>query len=809
MKRNISTIILILFIVQFSFAQHVIRGKVLDAETNLALTGASVIIKGSSSGTITDANGDFTIEAPAEIVQLHFSHLGYESITLTVSENELKVALKPETTRLDEVVVTATKTERLATEVPAKVSVIRSSNIENSTAVFADEALKTTSGVYLRRSKFSDVVSTVTMRGFEGKARTLVLLDGQALNDGYNHGLVWSAIPTDNIEKIEVIRGPFSCLYGGNAMGGVINVITKIPEKETINFRTSYGTYKTITTHLGYSNKLTENIGIYVSWDKKYSEGFPTNFVVKTARADTGNVVVSGWQKTKTSTGSDTYIIGDVGDNYWNQDQYFGKLVWDISPKTNLSFSCNISLHGYGYKNPECYLTDSAGMPVNNESVTIIDNGMYNRISVSPYSFIKGPSEGFQSIYKLNFATSIQNVRLTTGVGFSNYRQWYISSASGANEDGGPGKINKTSPNRAYSFSIQADIPLKKHLLTLGTDYRLNDAASEEWNLSDWQDEDSETEISTSMNGKQEIMAGYAQLELNLVKNLKVYAGARFDHWKNYEGESSDVTEDTLIIYEEFTNYYTSPKIGLVYSPKLKAGSWELISIRVSGGNAFRPPTLYNMYKTWYYYGTTYESNPDLEPEITKSWEIGIEQSFFNRKTKISTDYYESYVQNLIYNNQVEDNHKRYENAGKGEIKGLEAEIRQYFTSWLDGFVNLTYQSTEIIENEADSVSVGKEFTNVPGLVYNMGLLVHTGSLKVNLSYHFSEKTYSKSDNSDTEESVYSGYDEIKLLDGKISYAINENMNISLNVNNILDKDYYVYYKAPGRTYTINFAAKF
>ncbi len=714
-----------------------------------------------------------------------------------------------DTIELDEVVVTATKTEKQITDVPAKVTILKGSAIENTPVVFADEALKSVSGVYLRRSKFSDVVSTVTMRGFEGKARTLVLLDGQPLNDGYNHGLVWSAIPTDNIEKIEVIRGPFSCLYGGNAMGGVINIITKIPEKETIHFKASYGSYNTLTTHFGYSNKLFKNLGVYISWDKKYSEGFPTNFVVKTARADTGNIVVSGWKKTKTSTGEDAYLIGDVGDNYWNQDQYFGKLIWDISSKTSLGFSCNISAHGYGYKNPQCYLTDSAGIPVNNETVTIVDNGVYNRISVSSYSFINGPSEGFQSIYKLNFNTSIQKIRLTSSIGLNNYKQWYISSSSGANEDGGPGLINKTSPNRAYTFDLQVDIPLKNHLLTLGTDYRLNEASGEEWNLFDWQDKESETEISTSMDGKQQIMACFAQLELNLFKNFKTYIGARFDHWKNYKGESSDMAEDTLIKYDEFTNYYVSPKIGLVYTPKLKAGPWELISIRLSAGNAFRPPTLYNMYKTWYYYGTIYESNPDLEPEITKSWEVGIEQSLFNRKTKISTDYYESYIEDLIYLNLVEDNHKRYENAGKGEIKGFEAEVKQYFTSWIDGFFNLTYQTTEITENEADSASVGKEFTNVPGLIYNAGLLFHKGPVIINLTYHFSERTFSKSDNSDTEEGVYSAYDEVSLLDGKISYNLNKNMCISLNVNNILDKEYFVYYKAPGRTFTINFAAKF
>jgi len=76
-----------------------------------------------------------------------------------------------------------------------------------------------------------DSTPNIRVRGFKGDQYTLVLIDGQPLNDAYTGGVEWGMLPVEDIERIEVIRGAGSALYGGNAMGGVINIITKIPEK--------------------------------------------------------------------------------------------------------------------------------------------------------------------------------------------------------------------------------------------------------------------------------------------------------------------------------------------------------------------------------------------------------------------------------------------------------------------------------------------------------------------------------------------------------------------------------------------------
>jgi len=749
-------------------------------------------------------------------VKLFLTIIGLFFILTQVSlaqENEELVKEKKECTKfnLGEVVVTATKTERQIGEVPASVSVVTSDDIENSTAHFADETLKTLSGVYLKRSKFMDAVSSVTLRGFSEKSRTLVMLDGQSLNDAYTSGVQWPSIPLDDIERIEVVKGPFSSLYGGNAMGGVINIITKTPKKREIELKSGYGTYHTFSSHLGYTDRfLDERLGLYISIDNKSTNGYRSQPVVKSASSGTGTTAVTGWERTKSSTGSTRYLIGDKGENYWDQWQYVGKIDWDISPDSKLSFHTNISDYKYGYSDPQSYLKDASGNEITSGDVTFDDDGD-KKMTLSTKSFLQGESEDKSRLYAFNYSVLLGGgVNAKTKFGIVDNETWYITASTGATKSGGPGKINETDPKRSYRFETQLDIPIQeRHTLSVGIGYKYDRVKGEEWNLSDWQDSLTRTTLSTSMQGKQRTESIFTQLELGLHEELKTFLGLRYDHWKNYDGES--LASSSTTTYSDKTDSYLSPKIGIVYTPHLSMseGLWELEKVRFSWGKAFRPPTLYDLYKTWAWYSTTYESNPNLVPENSSSWEIGFENTLFQKKTAASFTYFQSTIEDLIYTKKVSSTLKRKENAGKGEIKGVELEVKQYITEWLDLFGNYTFQDTEITENDAESKSVGKRFTKVPERMYNLGLNMHEGRWNGELTWHWVGKVFSYSDNSDTQEDVYGVYDKVELLDVKLTCAVNENFKVTLSVDNILDRDYYQYYKAPGRTFFTEAAVRF
>ena len=145
-------------------------------------------------------------------------------------------------TELEQIVVTATRTETEASQAPASTSVVTGKDMEQRTILAPDEALNTLAGVYDTRGKgLTDIQSSINLRGMPGQERTLILIDGMPLNSAYTGNVQFGGLAPEDIRQIEVVRGPFSSLYGGNAMGGVVNIITKMPEKEEITVTGSYG----------------------------------------------------------------------------------------------------------------------------------------------------------------------------------------------------------------------------------------------------------------------------------------------------------------------------------------------------------------------------------------------------------------------------------------------------------------------------------------------------------------------------------------------------------------------------------------
>ena len=185
-----------------------------------------------------------------------------------------KNALKKDQT-LEPIVVTATRTEKSLADVPAAVSVVTSQDIESRNIQKVDEAVDLVPGVFDKRSKGLDTTGFVIMRGIPSQVRNLVLLDGEPLNNGYTGLVNWNSLNPEDIARIEVARGPFSSLYGGNAMGGVINIITKTPQQREVTIKSGYGSDNTWTEYASYGDKLYNRLSVFASYGYKESDGIP------------------------------------------------------------------------------------------------------------------------------------------------------------------------------------------------------------------------------------------------------------------------------------------------------------------------------------------------------------------------------------------------------------------------------------------------------------------------------------------------------------------------------------------------------
>ena len=218
------------------WSQHTITGTIYD-EDKQPLEGATIITKDQKKiGTISDANGFYKIVIPEQTasVTLYVSFIGYESQTLKFQPKEKNVKnffLKEDHELLSEVVVTGTRTPKLLKDVPIQTRVITSDDIRKSNATHIGELLQSElPGIEFTYSMNQQV--NLNMQGFGGNA-VLFLVDGERVAGETLDNIDYNRLNLDNVERIEIVKGAVSSLYGSNAVGGVVNLISKDTKKDT------------------------------------------------------------------------------------------------------------------------------------------------------------------------------------------------------------------------------------------------------------------------------------------------------------------------------------------------------------------------------------------------------------------------------------------------------------------------------------------------------------------------------------------------------------------------------------------------
>ena len=213
-------------------AQRLLQGSIYDKDNN-PLIGAKISVQGDKTlKTISDESGKYKLTVPYNRpITLLVSYIGYENQTVTLNQNETSknFCLDEDNTELNEVVVTGTRTPRLLKDAPILTRVISSADIEKSDATNIGDLLQSE----LPGIEFSfamDQQTSLNMQGFGGNA-VLFLVDGERVAGETLDNIDYSRLSLDNVERVEIVKGAASSLYGSNAVGGVVNLISKKAKK--------------------------------------------------------------------------------------------------------------------------------------------------------------------------------------------------------------------------------------------------------------------------------------------------------------------------------------------------------------------------------------------------------------------------------------------------------------------------------------------------------------------------------------------------------------------------------------------------
>jgi len=315
--KYIFQILTFLFVSGTLMSQTVIKGTVVDAGTGNPVALAAVMTS-SSAGTVTGPDGKFSLTIqPTDKIIINVSCLGYKSESREInpdSESEINLIFELQAAYLssDEITVTALRSEAVIRSVPARVSILNRNSISLIPALSTDEILYTIPGLNINRSfGIYSHKSTVTMRGLSGneQGRVLVLINGVPVNKSDGGSVNWNLINPDIIERIEVVKGPGSSLYGGNAMGGAINIITGKPmDRFSGKLSLGYGTYNTPSASLSLSGRTDKDKGsLYWMMNSYYrrSDGYITQseadrqanpYITKSSMEEMGLSLKTGYE---------------------------------------------------------------------------------------------------------------------------------------------------------------------------------------------------------------------------------------------------------------------------------------------------------------------------------------------------------------------------------------------------------------------------------------------------------------------------------------------------------------------------------
>ena len=744
---RISTIFLLLSLAFGSLAQPNIKGVVKDKSTSAPLESVHITI--GRQGVATNAQGEFSFtNLDKGSYTVNASLVGYkpqqQRVQLADKDVYIEIFLEEDDVFIDEVVVSATRTESRIGDIPGRVELITPERISMSSYQSVDELLALLPGVHTARSYgLFSFRATVSMRGVSAKeqARTLVLLNGVPVNKADGGSVNWNLISTGEVERIEVIKGPGSALYGGNAMGGIINVVTKKPT-ETIEGSVSaqYGTYNTKGVNAKLAGKL--NNGFYWAANGLFrnSDGYITQSFAD--QQENPYIVNSTFEEkvlhVKTGYDGGAKFSAEIDFTLFDDVRTTGEQVYQPLGNTR----------EYDTYQIRSIFRGKVGK-INWNASTFFQRENYKRVS-----------EWMKDDYT-----------------------WY----------------DVLSLRSDYGVLTSANYSVGRHTITGGVDVRLGqvDASDVYYTSTDQVDN----------RGKMDFYGIYLQDEINLFDNrVNVTAGLRYDYARFYDGEFiiySPSAETNFMDGYQFSDQNPvswgafSPRISAQYKPS------DTYRIYASYSRGFRPSVLDDLCRSGRVRGGFKVANPNLTPEYLNNFEVGGDYKPAPWIRVAASTFFSKGRDFLYYVSTGETIEMGFgprpvmvrSNISEVDILGVEADFTATPVRYLTLFGGYAFASSKISGytpiDPDDFDLTGKYLTDVPMHSFSVGAFFRHRIVNVGLTSRYTGKMYINDQNTYDDWVLSNQLPSKFTIDLKLSRELLNHVDISLNIQNILDQEVY------------------
>ena len=544
--------------------------------------------------------------------------------TVLAATTSLHAQAVPDTFRLDPIVVTATRVPLPRASVPAAITIIDGDALRAEGVHFVADALRGVSGASVARNGSEGGLTSLFLRGGESDY-VQVMVDGIVLNDP-GGAFDFGQLTTDNVERIEIVRGPVSVLYGSDAVTGIVHILTRRGEGSP-RLRASAG--------LGTAPRL--------NGDATLCPGYPVDPCPDDA--ELGNYTTHRWDASLAGgTKTLSYALGLSGydgdgaytfNNGYHNRAVSSRLQWQHTHG-------DLAVTGRSTDGRFHFPTNGAGF--------LVDRNQF-RDSESKAVGVDGG---------LRLSTTVE----VRGALSFHEGEYLVDDRQDASDD-----TLGTYASRSANVIDRSKADVHVNLRAAGSVFTVGGEVERQRGSSAFSSESEFGPFESSSANERSNRAAYAQIIAPLSK-LVITAGGR--------------TEDNAR-FGNFSTWRAGANLRLGVSTLLRA----------SAGTGFKEPTFFENFAAGFTRG-----NPELEPEESRSWEVGAERTVLDGRARFSVTWYDQRFRNLIQYTAEPPSPEapNYFNVGEAKSSGLEVEAQASLPFGVNASGSYTFTDTEVLD---------------------------------------------------------------------------------------------------------------
>lgn len=707
----------------------------------------------------------------------------------------------------------------LPTRIPTTMEGISGAEVRDKiNATDAEDALKYFPSLLVRKRYIGDydhAVLATRASGTGNSARSLVYADGILLSNLLGNGASftprWGLVAPEEVERVDVLYGPFSAAYSGNSVGAVVDYVTRMPERFEAHakygyYRERFRAYATDGDYPAHalSASLGDRWGGFAAWlslNRLDSDAHPIAFA--TLLKNTGAIGGTGTQVDGAISGSNPrnqpwWLVGASGQTRTVQDQAKLKLAYDLAPGLRLSYVFGLWKNDV-LRDSQTYLQDASGRPV--YSGNVLMDGQRYTLAPSAISLQRAELE-----HRMHGLTLKREAGDRWGYTLAWSRYDYATDllrspllARPAADTGGAGRIADGRGTGWTTANARATWrPDGSHTVEFGLqddEFELHSTVHE---AADW--------IRGAPRARFSVFAGATTLRSAFVQDTWRWSphwtgmfGLRAEHWTARDGRIASAASE--LGFPRRRENALSPKAAVEFAP---SSDW---SLKASLGRAVRFPTVSELYQGSLATNVIVNNDPDLKPERSATSEL----SWVGRTQhgRLRATVFHERTRDALYsqtNVTVTPNVSNIQNVDAIRTTGVElaAEMTGLWLEDLDLGASLTFADSTIRENRKFPASEGKWQPRVPRWRANLLVTWHPGerwSFTGGLRY--SGRQFNTLDNSDPHGDAYTGTSPFLVADARVRYRHDAHWSGALGVDNLGDRTYWNFHPYNQRTWSM------